>query len=226
MMKIWFCGDPHGQFGHIVSAVQTHRPAAIVLLGDQMCARPLQEELADILGLTEIFWIHGNHDADAETYHDNLFESSLGNGNLHGRVLTVAGVRIAGIGGIFRSKLWHDAGGRHDSPQAYLRTCGAGNKWRGGLPLRHRASIFPSEVLDLSRQRADILVTHEAPDLHNHGHPALTGLAAKLGVRKAFHGHHHQMIDYPGGVWNGLSERGIVALDTQAFEVDVVDGGT
>ena len=62
MADIWFCGDPHGRFRHIIDAVKKHRPAAIVLLGDVEATQPLQDELAAILSLTEIYWIVGNHD--------------------------------------------------------------------------------------------------------------------------------------------------------------------
>jgi hypothetical protein len=65
-------------------------------------------------------------------------------------------------------------------------------------------------VATLSRQRADVLITHEAPDLHPFGSPVLTDLAGKMGVTKAFHGHHHMDKIYPGGIWVGIGLRGIV----------------
>ena len=46
---IFFCGDVHGQFGHVISAVQQHRPDAIVLLGDLQAPQPLETVLADII---------------------------------------------------------------------------------------------------------------------------------------------------------------------------------
>lgn len=63
---ILFCGDPHGQFDHIIEAVQEHRPAAVILLGDVQAQRPLEVELASILDKTENWFIHGNHDTDTE----------------------------------------------------------------------------------------------------------------------------------------------------------------
>ena len=30
----FFCGDPHGHFGHIIEAVLEHQPTAVILLGD------------------------------------------------------------------------------------------------------------------------------------------------------------------------------------------------
>ena len=104
--SIWFCGDPHGGFRHIIAAVQRRRPATIVLLGDVQATKPLQDELAEILSLTEIYWIAGNHDTDTVPDYDHLFESDLRDRNLHGRVVEIAGVKVAGLGGIFREKVW------------------------------------------------------------------------------------------------------------------------
>ncbi len=213
MSNIFFCGDPHGNFESVVEAVKQHRPDAIVLLGDMTPEQPLHVELAEIIGLTEIHWIHGNHDCDEEHFYDNLFGSKLAGGNLHGRLITIGGIRIAGMGGVFREKIWSDKGALYDSPQAYLKSCGKGNRWRGGLPLRQQASIFPSEVLTLSKCRADVLVTHEAPAMHQHGSRALTQLAKRLGVKAAFHGHHHEDIVYPDGVWRGVGLQGVTNLD-------------
>ena len=48
--QIFFCGDVHGNFKHIIEAVEEHGPAAVVLLGDIQAQRPLELELAEILG--------------------------------------------------------------------------------------------------------------------------------------------------------------------------------
>lgn len=103
-MRIFFCGDPHGHFEHIHDAVREHRPAAIVLLGDVQPLEPLGLALKPILDLTEVWWIHGNHDTDSEADYDNLFGSALADRNLHGRVMEVAGTRIAGLGASFEDK--------------------------------------------------------------------------------------------------------------------------
>lgn len=95
MSRIFFCGDPHGRFEHIIKAVHVHRPAAIVLLGDVQANEPLEAVLRQILDVTEVWWIHGNHDTDSDADYDNLFGSALASRNLHGRVATIAGVRIA-----------------------------------------------------------------------------------------------------------------------------------
>jgi hypothetical protein len=62
--------------------------------------------------------------------------------------------------------------------------------------LKHRSSIFPADHANLSKLRADILVTHEAPSAHPHGFAVLDELARSLGVNKTFDGHHHDRLDY------------------------------
>ncbi len=199
MTAILFCGDTHGRFSHVIEAVHVHRPAAIVFLGDLQAQKPLEVELASILDSTEVWFIHGNHDTDSDADHDNLFGSALGHRNLHGRVVEVAGLRIAGLGGIFRGQIWAPpADWTYESRSDYVARCGKGNLWRGGLPRKHRSSIFPAEYFSLVGQQADILVSHEAPSCHPHVFEAVDELARNLNVRKAFHGHHHDCLDYSG----------------------------
>lgn len=112
-------------------------------------------------------------------------------------MVTIAGVRIAGLGGIFREQVWRPPEpGNYTSQQDFVARCGKGNRWRGGLPLKHHSSIFPSDHANLSKLCADILVTHEAPSAHPHGFAAIDELARTLGVNKTFHGHHHDRLDY------------------------------
>lgn len=194
---IFFCGDTHGQLDHVIRAVQAHRPSAIVLLGDIQPPKPMDHVLASILDLTEVWFIHGNHDTDSVVDHDHLFESGLADRNLHGRVVTIDGIRIAGLGGVFRQQVWMPP--REPiflSRHALLQRCGKGNWWRGGLPRKHRSTIFPADLESLAAQRADILVTHEAPSAHRFGFGVIDELARTLGVNKAFHGHHHERHDY------------------------------
>ena len=103
---ILFFGDLHGKFGHVERAVAEHRPAAIVLLGDIEAPKHLDEVLSKVLDKTEIWYIHGNHDTDIPELIANLTESKLAHRNLHGRVVEIAGVRVAGLGGIVREEIW------------------------------------------------------------------------------------------------------------------------
>jgi Icc-related predicted phosphoesterase len=197
MNEIFFCGDTHGHFDHILEAVQRYRPAALIFLGDLQPKQPLEIVLAPILTDTEVYFIHGNHDTDAEADYDHLFGSALADHNLHGRVVTIAGVRIAGLGGVFRGQVWMPPSeALFETPEDYCARCGRGNLWRGGLPRKHRSSIFPSDYFSLLGQRADVLVTHEAPSGHPHGFAVIDDLARSLGVTKTFHGHHHDRLDY------------------------------
>lgn len=54
---ILFVGDPHGRFAHVIAVVLARRPDAVVFLGDLQAQRPLEEELAPILALTDVWFI-------------------------------------------------------------------------------------------------------------------------------------------------------------------------
>ncbi len=195
--KLMLFGDPHGDFRFVIRSVQQHAPEAVILLGDIQARRPLQVELAEILDLTSVWFIHGNHDTDSELDHDNLLLSSLADRNLHGRVVDVAGLRVAGVGGVFRESIWAPPlAPAYRSVAERLRVSRPSERWRGGLPLRHRSTIFMEVVERLSRLRADVLVSHEALGGHPHGWPVLDTLASSLGVQVAVHGHLHRDIDY------------------------------
>ncbi len=226
MARIFFCGDNHGVFEHVLEAVRSYRPAAVVFLGDLQPQRPLELELQRILDLTEVWWIHGNHDTDSDVDYRNLFGSALADRNLHGRVSVIAGLRIAGLGGIFRGSIWWPGDAsrfRNYAEYALMERNSPGQKRRlskmdlvmrqsvpsslddslqeattNGRLRKHRSSIFPDDYACLMGRRADILVTHEAPSCHPHGFDAIDELARSLGARATFHGHHHDRLDYSG----------------------------
>ena len=221
---ILLLGDNHGHFDHIIEAVRKHRPEAIIFLGDIEAQRPLEQELAQIMGLTEVWWIPGNHDTDSVANHDNLFASALADRNLHGRVVEIAGLKVAGLGGVFRGEVWYpdrpNAPVNYESYAAYQKNSEPGRihaaaqhravrrgdmaevKARGKL-LTHRSSIFYADWLDLQGQRADILVTHEAPSCHPNGFEAIDNLARAMKVKASFHGHHHDRLNYQSQ-WESL----------------------
>ncbi|WP_034619546.1 metallophosphoesterase family protein [Chitinibacter tainanensis] len=224
---IFFCGDTHGRFEHVIRAVHTHRPDAIVLLGDIQAQRPLEDELAAILALTEVWFIHGNHDTDTFYDYAHLFDSPLAERNLHGRVVDIAGRRIAGLGGIFRGQIWMPpAAPNYPSQAHYLAHCGQSNHWRGGLPRKHRSTIFYADYQALAQERADILVTHEAPSCHPYGFQALDQLANKLGVSTAFHGHQHDCLDYrPHDARLGFRAYGVTLRGITDEHGNIIDPG-
>lgn len=204
MSKIFFCGDNHSHFQHIVRAVQEHKPDAIVLLGDIEAQQPLELELAPILGVTEIRFIHGNHDTDSEESWRHLTQSQLAHLNLHARVDTVAGVRIAGLGGIFRENVWYPWQTKHfenyDVFAKEARRWARLEKWSAQRTektlLTQLSTIFPAAFDALSKLQADVLVVHEAPSCHPRGFDAIDLLAKSMGVKTVFHGHHHDRLDY------------------------------
>jgi predicted phosphodiesterase len=218
--KLMFFGDPHGDLEPVIAAVERFQPEAIVLLGDIQARHPLHLELSAILGLTDVWFIHGNHDTDSDADYDNLWGSELADRNLHGRIVEIAGYKVAALGGIFRSKIWDPRRPIEEaaftSADALRRSMRPEERWRDGIARRHRSTIFPDDYLQLLRNPpADILVTHEAPAAHPHGWQAVDELAETLGVQLVVHGHHHQNIDY---LAEGLMT---AAAPFRAFGVDM-----
>jgi predicted phosphodiesterase len=67
---------------------------------------------------------------------------------------------------------------------------------RYGKELKHLSSIFWNTYERMWEQKADILVTHEAPSCHPNGFAAIDELAQAMNVKAVFHGHHHDCLDY------------------------------
>lgn len=219
--KIFFCGDPHGQFDHIKEAVLKHKPDAVVLLGDMELERPIEDYLGRAYDPNLYYWIPGNHDTDSEDYYDYLWSGSMREHNLHGRVLDVKGLKIAGLGGVFRGRIWMPGMPPLYRSQAefYERICES-HRWREGIPRRHRSTIFPSEYEGLMRHKADILVTHEASGRHPNGFQILDRLAKRMRTCWYFHGHQHE--DWAYGMVNGVHTRGVGfrgVVDLQGNEI-------
>ena len=105
MSKVFLCGDPHGEFDHILSAIDQWHPDAVLILGDLTPSHSLDEIFKGVKG-TKIYWIPGNHDTDSDLIYDRLWRSSFAKHNLHGRVQDVCGVKVAGLGGVFRGQIW------------------------------------------------------------------------------------------------------------------------
>lgn len=221
MGNILFFGDTHGEHGHVLPIVKAHRPDAIIFLGDMEPEKPFHLELKGVMDLTEVYWIHGNHDVDRKERFDNLFSSELADRNLDGRVVNIAGVRVAGLGGVFTEKIWYP---KHHVSEPNFRNYDQAideimqaerfkemrRQQREGrqpdeLPsapmigqaLLHRASIFRDTWDALFLAKADVLVTHEAPTCHRYGFAAIDELGEAMGVGKLFHGHLHKHITYP-----------------------------
>jgi predicted phosphodiesterase len=202
MPNFLFCGDLHGNFGHVLDTARAHVVDAVFLLGDVEPAEPLQDILAPIWD--KVWLIHGNHDTGSTRSVQYMFDPIVQTRNLHGRVVNIGGLRVAGLGGIFRGSIWYPPAAKHFTSTRdyddYLEAGTARHEWtalaQARLQRTHQSSIFPEVYDSLLAQQADVLITHEAPRCHPHGFAALNMLARAMGVRKVFHGHHHDNLDY------------------------------
>jgi predicted phosphodiesterase len=223
-MTIVFIGDIHRQWSSVTRGLDARAtpPSAAVLLGDMECDHSLDNAAAPLLDRgIPVFWIYGNHDNDGvpemwANLTDPARNSRTAAGALNGRVVEIAGLRIAGLGGTFRPRIWNPpepprVRHRADLP-ANLATMGA--QWRD----EHRAAlvhslgataIWPEDYDRLASQPADILVTHEAPSSHPVGNAALDALARAMGVSLIIHGHHH--VNYRAVAPDGLRAMGVAA---------------
>lgn len=222
--KILFAGDPHGNFKPLIAAVHQYKPEAVVLLGDYDLAEPLEKYLHEIMDLTDIWWIAGNHDFETPLKHKNLFTSALADKGLHLKVIEIAGLKIAGLGGIFLGRVWYPP--QHPkwlNKQHFLLNQFAG-KSDVELSLKYKSAIWHDEFEALKTLKADILVTHEAPGSHKHGFRVIGELAAAMGVKHIFHGHLHE--NYSRVIKNnirvfGVADRAVTNLQGRTLSNEI-----
>ena len=181
-----FLGDCHGDFDTLRQDLSGYNFSGAIMVGDQCPANPLHHEL----GLAEmdprLWFILGNHDGDRSCWLRGHFPAW--NGFLHRRTARIGGMRVAGLSGVFRGRVWRPP----DKPVYRTRRELSAGK---DLPRRHWASIFPEDVSKLSVSRADILVTHEAPSCHEYGFRVIDDLAQAMGAWLIVFGHHHVSMD-------------------------------
>ncbi|TDQ56761.1 Icc-related predicted phosphoesterase [Mesocricetibacter intestinalis] len=192
---ILFAGDPHGDFKHLYPFIENRRDIALVILGDLQLS--CVQELEKLARYCDLWFIHGNHDSKTVAAFESLWGTQWKERNLHNRVKEIQGKKIAGLGGVFRGQIWMPPNKPlFFDPIHYCQYCPQEKIWQGGVPLRHRTSIFPSEIENLAGLQADILICHEAPKPHPSGFKVINELAEKMGIKKIFHGHHHDNFDY------------------------------
>ncbi|HET6608397.1 MAG TPA: metallophosphoesterase [Rhodopila sp.] len=217
---ILFAGDPHGNFGPILRAAAVLPPGTLIVVGDVACPAPLPEVFASVLVAGwSVRWILGNHDTETEAAFDHLIGHD---GDLGLRVETFGGLRFAGLPGVFRPRVWEPNEGppAFSTRAAFQATLRPGEAWRGGLPLWHRDTIFPEDFGRLAAMRCDVLVSHEAPSSHPHGHAVIDDLATACGARLIVHGHHHQ--SYEAMLPNGIRVRGLGLAEPWLLDPDTV----
>lgn len=202
---VLFAGDPHGNFAPILRACALYDPGTLVLVGDIGASIEAAFGPAISDGW-QVHWIIGNHDAETEQGYDALMRHG---GNLGLRVRNIGGVRIAGLPGVFKPRVWHplDGPASFATRAAFQAALRPGEGWRGGLPLFHRDTIFPEDFDHLAKLGCDILVSHEAPSSHEHGFAIIDDLAQACGARLIVHGHHHR--SYQAVLPNGIRVRGL-----------------
>ncbi|HDR1028382.1 TPA: metallophosphoesterase [Pasteurella multocida] len=192
---ILFAGDPHGSFDHLYPFIKDKQDVALIILGDLQLTTA--SELEKLAQYCDLWFIHGNHDSKTIDAFESIWESEWQSRNLHGKVTEIQGKKIAGLGGVFRGQIWMPPNKPlFFDPIHYCQYCSQEKIWRGGVPLRHRTSIFPSDIEALEQQKADILICHEAPKPHPSGFAVINTLAQKMQVKHIFHGHHHENFDY------------------------------
>lgn len=214
-----FAGDPHGNFspilrGCLALASNASALGTLILVGDCDCPAPLGRVLAPLVAAGwRARWIMGNHDTDTEAAFDRLTDTP---GDLGLRVEIIGDVRIAGLPGVFKPRVWlpraEEPSGRIDPPRFHTRSefvhaLRPDELWRGGLPLWHRDTIFPEDFDRLLGTRFDVLVSHEAPSTHRHGFTEIDRLAERCGARLIVHGHHHE--SYTAVLPSGIQVRGL-----------------
>lgn len=229
LRRLWFAGDVHGDFQHIDAALQAARgsnclPSWLVFLGDlDIDQRPLRVILEPMLArLPElrVAFIHGNHDADSYAHWECLHDGGEAV-VLHGHVVDLDGIRVAGLGGNFLGRVWAPPSTPTFTNKAAAMKRGPYG-WRDGQrpsPKLHGA-IYPDDVATLGQQRADILVTHEAPSCHPYGWDTLDQLARDMGVLRTFHGHTH---DDLSDAYAGQHER--LGFDARAVNFRCIKNG-
>jgi predicted phosphodiesterase len=224
---IVIAGDPHGNFAPILRACGALEPGTLILLGDCELRAPLRQTLAPLFALGwDMHWILGNKDAETEAVFDNL-AVDFPEGDIGGRVIKVGGLRIAGLGGVFKPRIWYPTADEFPSfgtRAEFLASLDAREHWRGGLPLWHRDSIFPEDFSRLARRRFDVLISHEAPSSHRHGFAAIDQLAEAGGAQLVVHGHHHE--SYAAELANGIGVRGLDVAETWVLQVTTQSPGS
>ena len=191
MPKILVAGDTHGNFSEVLAAGS--EAEVVVLLGDQTPDNDLQSDLGPLAEKT--WFLLGNHDSDQSVFlkrHESMMDRCL-----HRKVVDFGAIKVAGLNGVFRGRYTNvskDTGLKDLKSVAVYETRKDFTQKYGDVP-RLSTSIFWEDVEALSKLRADVLFTHEAPQTHRFGFQALGDLAQVMGVKMLVHAHHHERCD-------------------------------
>lgn len=190
-MKIVFVGDPHGLFDPVLNIANKEKADLVILTGDQTPEEPLDKVFSRFP--CPVRFILGNHDSDQDHFiqhHLPVWDNNIG-----GKVTEFDGVRIAGLGGVFRGTVWNPKQEdiwRFYDRASFLNHCRPNTKFLDWLPRKQWASIFPEDFDILQDQGpADVLICHQPPSNHHMGFQDIDRLTEIMGVKMVIHGHHH-----------------------------------
>ena len=164
LRELWFIGDVHANFKHISIALHSAEllPTWLVFLGDididhstfREILAPLKEHFPSV----QFAFIHGNHDCDTLEHWTCLHDCGDAL-RLHGKVIEINGIRIAGLGGVFMGRVWYPPDPpKFDSKEAAMNR--GAFQYRGGQRpnSNYLGAIYPKDFDRLSKLRADVLV--------------------------------------------------------------------
>lgn len=219
-MKIVFIGDPHKLLDQAAAIAAAEQADLVILAGDQTPEESMDEVMHRFP--CKVRFILGNHDTDEECF--LLNHLPVWDKNINCRVIEFGGVRIAGLGGVFRGAIWyprHEKTWRFYDRESFLKHCRSHSRYKDWLPRKHWSTIFPEDFETLkSKGPADVLVCHQPPSIHRHGFKEIDHLAEHLNVKMVIHGHHHEF--YESTMENGVKVAGLGILSS---EKDIQDMG-
>ena len=187
MNQIGALGDIHGDFASVRRIMRQHPD-----VGAWLCVG----DVADTDGHYEAFdaplhWIKGNNE------NFDLIASGDFPASLHyipnGTVQTIAGLRVAGLGGTFAPTMY-------DTPAALLPHPKKGTAKATDLADRRRHFVREEVEACKALDDVDILLTHEAPRPfrvkgNDAGKTPINEVLAAMKPRLHLFGHHHRLVE-------------------------------
>ncbi len=184
---IWLLGDVHSHFDHIAQALDAAKvkPAAVIFLGDIEAPIPFEDCIEGILRRdVQVFWIRGNHDTDTQENWGNL-QGSM-HRSIDGKVITVDGLRIAGLGGVFRGEVWHE--GIDSGSPSFLSYAEYEKAIRNERNLKQRLrkqDLVQLQAVPSRQGTADLQDTYRAGKLLRHRSTIFPNAYEELGRQQA-----------------------------------------
>jgi len=170
--KILFAGDPHNDFSVINETAIKNKPEAVIILGDlELKDKNLDEQMNPTLNHDiDVFWIPGNHDElKSRVYKSKKCVC------LHGKVIKIGGLKIAGFGMPYGIKSKYEY---------YLKDY--------NLLKKQKSHILVSHDAPLNHDDRPLVITerYNGDSYSPKGNIQINKLAKNLGAFCIFHGHY------------------------------------